>query len=876
MTTPLRLRLGSKSSCSVGVLALATLGLVACGGDGASPQGADSRDEPTAGSSGSGGSAGNASGGSNAGSGGSTGGAGSSGNAGTAGSAGSAPATACERDPVCRSLSALGVDTETTSRLARGGEPLPDSWNPLGGARRSLYPKMELFAGGMRAAGAASHASVLELHDDDAAEAARDHRLMRELGDTAWTAAPVHAAVAGDIDGDGVQEIAGVWLDAGVLKLRVVSDVESSDRQADVVLGDYAAQSVSVAAGDFDGDGRDELAVAVVLRNETHVLFVDDERARFAVDARQALEIPRVAPTAELRWKLAAGNLDNDAAAELVAVANEVTDWSSGAATSEYRVWDDLGADGAELDGGPVVVRAGSLYTALTAGAAIVDMDNDGLGEVVLAGITSYDQNQGTLHYAMATLDDASNRFAPIAGKHFGVKVDQTDSSSPPRYRTVWVNGLDIDGDLVPELQVNEYVFGNLSQPSGSDTWPERYRISLGDFQPNGGRDFDFATENSAMAVGDVNGDRRDDIVCLGPEKEDIRVFGLTGVTPAFSRFLTIPVTELERTSSTSPLLVPVNVDRDTAVLEYTQVESDFVFTEPVVLAAVAAPPCAEGIGQNTDACRTSFGHGTSEDVTTENSVTLSASMTFGVSFEDRLFTQSQVEIEATATIASTHTESHGYTVEKSVTFTTGAMEDAVVFTTVPYDRYVYTVLSHPDPEMVGHTMTVNVPREPLTLMVERDFYNEHVVEGSPKIDAEIFQHRPGDVASYPSLADKNALIRLFGGLDNGPMSTDQGTGEKTLGIDVGSAYATGSELAIGFEFGAKLTFGGVMAGFTVGAETSDSLTVTSGSSTSYSGTVGAIDAGHFADEQYSFGLFTYPYETPSGRKFQVVNYWVE
>ena len=262
--------------------------------------------------------------------------------------------------------------------------------------------------------------------------------------------------------------------------------------------------------------------------------------------------------------------------------------------------------------------------------------------------------------------------------------------------------------------------------------------------------------------------------------------------------------------------------------------------------------------------------------MTRENSVTLSASLTFGVSFEERVFTQSQVELEATATLASTHTESQSYTVEKSVTFTTGAMEDAVVFTTIPYDRYVYTFLSHPDPTMVGETITVNVPREPITLMAERGFYNEHVVEGSPKVDAEIFQHAVGDIASYPSLADKNALQRLWGGIANGPASTDQGTGEKSLGIDVGRAYATGNELALGFEFAAKLTFGGVMAGFSIGAETSNALTITSGSSTSYSGTVGAIDASHFANEQYRFGLFTYPYETASGRQFEVVNYWVE
>ena len=52
---------------------------------------------------------------------------------------------------------------------------------------------------------------------------------------------------------------------------------------------------------------------------------------------------------------------------------------------------------------------------------------------------------------------------------------------------------------------------------------------------------------------------------------------------------------------------------------------------------------------------------------------------------------------------------------------------------------------------------------------------------------------------------------------------------------------------------------------------------MTSGSSTTYTGAVGAIDAADFAANRYSFGLFTYVHRDPaSGREFEVLNYWTE
>lgn len=907
------IRVRSRSWCTRAALALAALSLVACGGEGAEPSpGEGEAGAPTAGTSASGGSGGSDAGsggtGSSNGKGGTGGGTVSAGNAGEAGdagesgsggksgkggsggssagtggkaSAGSGGSSAgsagsggkytgsCDdADEVCRSLDSLGVDVKSTPRLDDRGEPLPGSYNPLGSRVRPLFPALELFVGGMRTQGATNPASLLELHDD-AADAGVDPQLSRDFANSAWTQSAAHAAVAADVDGDGIQEIVGVFSDASSLRLRVLSNPMAGDQQQEVQIAAFAAESLAMAAGDFDGDGKQELAIAAVRASETQILFVDDAATTFSVIAAQTKHIPRPAGAAT-HYRLAAGNLDYDGGDELAIVKNEAVNWNGGDANAAYFVWDDQSTGFAELASGDVAFRDGSLYRALAAGVDIVDMDWDGIGEVVLGGVTHADAYP-ILGHVVATLDDAVHGLTPIAVKYFldnEASYERDDVST--RYKTVIVKGLDVDGDLRPEVLVNRHVLSNLSQKTSTEAWPLRLALPLDKIQTEKNQ-FEFASDNAAIAVGDMNADKRDDIVFLGGFKDEVYVYGLTGPNKVFSEIKKLPVTGLARDSHTTPLLVSVNVDRDTALVEYSEPESKLVFTEPVVIAAIAAPPCQDGVGQDTDACTTSYGNTESTSTGSEKSVTLSASLTIGTSFEERVFTQSAIEIEATATLATTSTKGSTYTLEKSVTYTTGAMEDAVVFTTVPYDSYVYRIISHSEPALVGETITINAPREPLTLMVERSFYNQNIATGSLKIDDSVFRHAIGDIASYPTRAD---VVARGTSIQSAERSVTQ-TGEVEVGLDVGTERSETQSLALGYEMNVKLTAGGIMGGFSVGTEAESSLSVAHGKSTSYAGRIGAIDAEHFADNQYSFGLFTYKQRAPNGQEFEVLNYWV-
>ena len=69
----------------------------------------------------------------------------------------------------------------------------------------------------------------------------------------------------------------------------------------------------------------------------------------------------------------------------------------------------------------------------------------------------------------------------------------------------------------------------------------------------------------------------------------------------------------------------------------------------------------------------------------------------------------------------------------------------------------------------------------------------------------------------------------------------------------------------------------GLMVGFQFGGGIATSTTVSRTNGSSYEGVIGSIDAEHFLDNQYRFGLFTYLQSDPgSGLEFEVINYWVE
>jgi hypothetical protein len=324
-----------------------------------------------------------------------------------------------------------------------------------------------------------------------------------------------------------------------------------------------------------------------------------------------------------------------------------------------------------------------------------------------------------------------------------------------------------------------------------------------------------------------------------------------------------------------------------------------------VIIAALAAAPCADGIGQNLAACSTAYGTSESSEGGIDGTVTVSASTFVGFELKDPFFGIG-VEGEQRLTQSASFSAGRSYTLEETFEYTTGALEDTVIFTTIPLDQYSYTIVAHPDPELVGTTVVVNLPRSPVTLQVERTFYNAHVPAGSFQVDASVFRHSVGDVASYPSEATADLLISTGGRARLGPLgelvdlageplgalidtllgngikasraiTVGQGGGQTTTEVvfTEETTYRAGAEIA--FEAELAVTGGGVGVGASIGASVGAGLSWGTTSSSTYRGTLGSIDAGHFSDNLYSAGLFTYVYNygDRAAPQFEVVGYWV-
>ena len=133
---------------------------------------------------------------------------------------------------------------------------------------------------------------------------------------------------------------------------------------------------------------------------------------------------------ATLSYRLATGSLDYDDAKELVLVANEATGpFANGKGSAHYFVYDDQSTQFTSLKDGLVQGLDGSLYTALLAAPAVIDVDADGVGEVVLAGLVSHDPS-AAVETILVALDDAAHGLKTLAAKHTSDYRDLSESVS--------------------------------------------------------------------------------------------------------------------------------------------------------------------------------------------------------------------------------------------------------------------------------------------------------------------------------------------------------------------------------------------------------------------------------------------------------------
>jgi hypothetical protein len=782
-------------------------------------------------------------------------------------------------------LDRLGVDRTETPRIDPHGDDLPADYAPLGG-RIALQRFAEVAFLGI-GLGDSEDPLVYVKNVPDGNNNLVTNTLHSKpsanLG--VWAEAtgvnPPHFrwATTGDMNGDGAEELLIVYREQGdmFIRLVVVSNQQGGFATSEPVIVTDAGtvRDLKIVSGDFTGNGYADVAVGIAREDAAQVVYMVSDGATMG-QAGVQFTLDAQIPDSQIYLKMAAANLDFDNGWELGIVLNELGS-NPTSATATYSIRDDLARDAAELAGGTVRHSLGvEIHTARAADIAFGDITGDGRNEIILGGITNpshLDPNETTYGHLIFALSDVPSGMEDLGGAYFDHHFSGANESGQGiRLNTAHINAVDVFGNGRKEVHLNQFVFEPLS---AEGPWHELFAIPDGDLIYQGGAgNLRFEHNSSVMAVSDVTQDRRENIVFYSQDRNHIRVWGVDMIG-GWSEQSRVETEQQGAQTPIWPVIIPTDVDDDGIVVQYSPGEYRLVFTEPVIIAALAAAPCSSSFGQSLSSCTTAFGEAESTTVSLEDSYTLSASATVGFSQEFSALGVSVGALEVLTTVEASATRMSGesYTLTKRVVHTTGPIEDSVLFTSIPMDQWTYTISSHPNPELIGGEIVVSLPREPIQAMVTRELFNASVLDESVKIDADVFAHVPGDPRSYPGRAERNALLARHVGLQSAEVDVGQGGGTVGVELSVFEEVTEGSSYSVSFSRDVKATAGVVVLGVSVGYGQEHSISFSNGQESTYTGTVGNLDEKNFASNRYSFGLFTYVVER-NGQQFETLNYW--
>lgn len=816
-------------------------------------------------------------------------------------------------------LDKLNVDTTETPRVDSDGDELPSNYAPFG-TKVSTNRFAELALIGVPVDDASVSESGSEVTLTNLVPQA-GNRFSWELLDarptseTPWSDSnAVRSAAAADFDGDGLDEIAVVYQLDGDVELIFIDDADAGYAISSPTRVDReTVQGIFIAAADFDGDVDVDLAVGLVSTlGDAEINIVDNTGGGFAYNGVRVAIPRRTLPIAELVIK--PGNFDHDASIELAVAVNAGSIESSlnRIATTEswYSVYDDgtRGLDtlvnGAQLE---VAIATGTQRAAIT-NLDTGDLDGDNLDEIVLGGLNqagNLSDGYSNFRNYIGVLDDAKTDFRSLFTSSSSILTGRDGNYQPnssganQNLNHVPVVAADVDGDGSKEFLVGQHLYHSLTATGGALVFYDDDNAATDDGgqakipaevwfgDATSGMTFNFSWNRYAIAAGDVTLDGRENIVLYTQRRasvigqtQAVQVWGDDQVN-GWSRIQDYANQRSIRAYNPQLVLPDTELDDGSAMLSYSAGSHRLVFTEPVVLAAIAASPCATDLGQDlTESCRSAYGTALNSggQSTDGSSFTWSASAGFGLTNG----VTNGLEITAAFEKRSRSWTTNAYELTKSLVYETGAIEDSVVFSSAPIDIYTYTVLSHVDPDLVGTTVDVRLPREQVTLMVTREKYNDAVLEDSLKIDDRVFQHTAGEPSSYPTRAQKNSLLSRFDGIEGTTASVGEGLGQTISTINSLETTTTGSEYEKLGSVNIRGTFGNdfayLIGEVSVGIGFDAALEVSHGTESIYQGSVGNITSADFdAGRSYNWGLFSYIHDGIVGQPpFEVINFWVD
>ena len=383
------------------------------------------------------------------------------------------------------------------------------------------------------------------------------------------------SVIIGDLDGDGKPDLAIANFSGNAVTI-----LRNTASSGSIGTGSFAARvdfivssPYSLAIGDLDGDGKPDLAVASYSSNTVSILR--NTSISGSIDASSfAAKVGFTTGTGPIN--VAIGDLDGDGKPDL-AVANNTS-----GSVSILRNTATIGSIGVSSFAAKQDFTSGTQTYFLTIG----DLDGDGKPDLAVAN-----QSSGTISLFRNTSTSGS-----FGAGSFASKVDFTCTGS------VSVAIADLDGDGKPDLVATSNsntlsVFRNIATNGSIGTSSFAAKV-----------DFATGTAPTSVAIGDVDGDGRPDLVAANNGSFTVSVLRNTSNNADLSA-LTISTGVLSPTFDAATIAYTSNVGNATTSVTVTPTQADINATIQVrvnggtyatVLSGSASSALPLNVGANT------------------------------------------------------------------------------------------------------------------------------------------------------------------------------------------------------------------------------------------------------------------------------------
>jgi len=765
-----------------------------------------------------------------------------------------------------------GINTNLGDPVDNTGTPLPSDFNPLGSKISRIYSFKEIATTGLFNTNHGSGPFNFVL-DSDTTNTFTSSPLYSEDANSNgnWAMWP-HASTAADLSGTGRQEVVTVIFTPtntttgvvsnsptqGTAKLRILSynGTSYSTRFITIAgtfslyIGEMENQyyAMSIAAGDVNGDGMDEIAVAI--GNTITFLSVDLNAGTSTALIPAAIDMRARDTSFGYEFHpttLAAGDLTGDGKAEFV-----VADGADKGATykAKYWVYSWNGSQMASLDSGYVANASKSEQHCTV---AIGDIDNDGQNEVIFAGdddeskyvLLAAEWSQGRLVFYDVVATGGFNSYDWSYNRSIALKTFRYYSQ-------------DTSGNLVRSTAL----YCHDSVVAFDSTIGFTRVANIG-----------HAPRRFTFDVGDVNRDHNDEIVFADDEgQERLMVYGRTSAG-AWGLLNVALGTYADLANNDASSIALADLRGESDALKY--VDRSLRFSNPQVVAVLASVPYYTAYPDNNGNCYTEFGGTKATSTDTTHTFSVNAGVSIGASVEAPLW-GSAASAEAKTTITANFTASISSSTEQSITkiFVDYAGQDQVIFTSIPYDSYHFLILK-PSGSPVDYY--INIPRSPQLIVKERSDFN--ALPNNPvQIGSTVLPHTIGVPTSYPS---KVKIQTMFAGSKGmwdaqGTFFTNSAAGGLQVELSQSNTEATtlGGGFSIEQEY--QVVVATALFGTQFGFSYDFAYTVSTTATTIVGATMPYLPASAPSSLAYQSGIAAYTTALAGqSPKIWVVNFWV-